>query len=393
MSAPLEQLGVALAGLAARKVRMALVVVGPMIGVAVIVGVVGLSESAKGEVRQSLRELGTNLLVVEGGRGSGERRLPLESLDRVRQVSTVEEASQATTINDVRVLAAPPIGAQPELVPVQVRATQPSLPAVLGLEVAYGRFLNPFDDKPGVRSAVVGADAARQLALQPGDSRTILLDGELFAVVGVLEPSRLLRDVNSSVFVSYGAAKDVLGGDAQPSQLYVRVANGTTQESADALAVALSYSPLESPALVRVPSQLLEAQARIDSTFRAIVLGLGGLSLFISGVGIANVMTIAVLQRASEIGIRRALGHTRALIAGQFLLESLLVGVLGGLLGMAAGTLFVVAAVQHEGWVLVLRPLPVAVAGSISVAIAVLAGIYPALRAARTEPLETLRNG
>jgi putative ABC transport system permease protein len=389
----LDLLGVAAAGLAARKVRMALVIVGPMLGVAVIVGIIGLSESARGEVRQSLRDLGTNLLVIDAGRASPDRQLTPESLDRVSRVSTVEQASQVTYVPNVRVTAAPLIGEKADPLPVEVRATRSSLGAVLGLELAQGRFLNTFDEQPGIQSVVLGADAARRLAVEPGEPRTIFLNNKLFAVVGVLQKSRLLREVNSGAFVTYPTARDLFGGADEPSQLYVRVQDGTTQASADTLAAAISYDDFQAQQLVRVPSQLLEAQARVDATFRAIVLGLGGLSLFISGIGIANVMTIAVLQRASEIGIRRALGHTRGVIAAQFLVESLLIGVLGGLLGAAVGALFVMLAANHQDWVLVLRPLPILGAGLISVAVAMLAGIYPALRAARMEPLETLRNG
>jgi putative ABC transport system permease protein len=121
------------------------------------------------------------------------------------------------------------------------------------------------------------------------------------------------------------------------------------------------------------------------------VTALGGLSLLIGGIGIANVMTIAVLQRASEIGIRRALGHTRAIIASQFLLESALIGAVGGALGLLAGIAFVLVAADYQDWVVELQPAPLLAAALVSILVAVLAGLYPAVRAARMEPLETLR--
>lgn len=139
---------------------------------------------------------------------------------------------------------------------------------------------------------------------------------------------------------------------------------GSTAASADAVSLAITQGAPGIP-LVRVPTDLLEAQAEVDATFRAIVLALGALSLLIGGIGIANVMTIAVLQRAAEIGIRRALGHTRTVIAMQFLIESALIGALGGLLGMVAGVLFVVFAADYQDWVLELRLFPLVAAALI----------------------------
>jgi putative ABC transport system permease protein len=253
-----------------------------------------------------------------------------------------------------------------------------------------GRFLNPFDDQPGIQAAVLGADAAALFALVPGQPRTILLNDELFGVVGVLAPTELLPELNSAIVITYPAAERVFASSSEPDQLYVRVQNGTTAASAGAISLAITQGAPGIP-LVRVPTDLLEAEAKVDATFRAIVLGLGGLSLLIGGIGIANVMTIAVLQRSSEIGIRRALGHTRPIIASQFLLESALIGVLGGALGLLVGLAFVMVAADYQDWRLELQLPPLIGVASFSVAVAIVAGLYPAIRAARMEPLETLR--
>lgn len=381
----------AVSGLGARRVRTALVVLGPMLGVAAIVGIIGLSESAKGDVRQALRELGTNLVVVDGNPTGGSSTLPEESLERIRRVSTVEQASQTTIVRGAQVaVSRESQGTLTLAATLQVRAAEASMVEVLELDMAHGRFLNGFDEQPGIQAAVLGAGAAELFEVVPGQPRTILLNDELFGVVGVLEETSLLPELNDAVVITYPAAESLFAAEAAPSQIYVRVRGGTTEASADAVSLAITQGAPGVP-LVRVPTDLLEAQAEVDATFRAIVLALGGLSLLIGGIGIANVMTIAVLQRASEIGIRRALGHTRAIIASQFLLESALIGALGGALGLLAGLGFVLAAADYQDWVVELPAVPLVSAALVSVVVSVLAGLYPAARAARMEPLETLR--
>ncbi len=387
-----ELAGVAASGLGARRVRTALVVLGPMLGVAAIVGIIGLSESAKGDVRQALRELGTNLVVVDGSPTGGGSNLPDESLERIRRVSTVEEASQTTLVRGVEVAVARESQDTLTLAAVlNVRAAETSMAGVLELPMAQGRFLNGFDEQPGIKAVVLGAGAGELFAVVPGQPRTILLNDEVFGVVGVLQETSLLPELNDAVLMTYPAAGALFAADLAPSQVYVRVREGTTEASADAISLAITQGAPGIP-FVRVPTDLLEAEAKVDATFRAIVLGLGALSLLIGGIGIANVMTIAVLQRASEIGIRRALGHTRSIIASQFLLESALIGLLGGALGLLAGVAFVVAAADYQDWTLELRLPPLLAAAFVSVAVAIVAGLYPAIRAARMEPLETLRH-
>lgn len=391
MSALGELGGVALSGLLARKLRTALVVLGPALGVAAIIGIYGLSESARGDVKATLRELGTNLLVVDQGPGGGGQ-LPADSIDRIRRVSTVDGVSQTALVPGTKIaVSRESEGAITLAQTLQVRAAEASLPAVLELEMTSGRFLNAFDDTEGVQAAVLGAEAAELFAIDGRQPRSILINGEVFGIVGVLESSELLPELDDSVLVSAAAAARLFGAEGRPSQLYVRVQEGTTEASAGAVTLAITYGAGGTP-LVRVPSDLLEATAAVDKTFRAIVLGLSALSLFVGAIGIANVMTISVIQRSAEIGIRRALGHTRAVIAGQFILEAALIGVGGGLAGVAAGLAFVAGAARYQGWVVVLPGEALLPAGAVAVVVSLIAGLYPALRAATLEPLDALRS-
>jgi putative ABC transport system permease protein len=381
---------VAVLGLFARKLRTALVVLGPALGVAAIIGIFGMSESARGDVKATLRELGTNLIVIDQGPG-GSGQLPADALARVRRVSTVENASATGLVPGAKLLVSRESDGQITLAQtLQVRWAEESLPAVLELDVTSGRFLNAFDDTGGVQPAVLGAGVAALFAVEDATPRSILIDGELFGVVGVLEASTLLPEIDDAVLISPVAAARLFGATSAPSQIYLRTRDGTTEASASPVALAITYGAGGQP-LIRVPSDLLAATAAVDETFEAIVLGLGALSLLVGAIGIANVMTISVIQRSAEIGVRRALGHTRALIAGQFLLESALIGLLGGIVGIGAGLVFVAVAAGYQGWVVVLPTALLAPAGALAVVVSVAAGVYPSLRAATLEPLEALR--
>ena len=377
-------------GLRARKLRAVLVALGPAIGVAAIVGIFGLSESARGDVRATLRELGTDLLVVDQASGSAGI-LPAESLDRIAGVSTVRSAAQTSVLSGIPVAVSRESEGTISLAQVvEVRLASPNLPEVLEVPIAGGRYLNAFDERDGVNAVVVGSDVAALFAIEPPYNRSILLNGELFGVVGVLEPSAILEELNNSVFITPAAARRHFGWSGQPSQIYIRV-DGDAGASRDAVSLALTYGGGGFP-LIRVPTDLLEASAAVDATFRAIVLGLGALSLVVGGIGIDNVMTISVIQRSQEVGIRRALGHTRMLVAMQFLLEAALIGVLGGLAGAVLGFAFLLAAVRYQDWVLVAPTDILLPAVALAVLVSLTAGVYPALRAARLEPLQALRS-
>jgi putative ABC transport system permease protein len=395
MSRVRELVGVALTGLFARKVRTALLLLGPTIGVAAIIAAVGLTDSAKGDLKRKVADLGTNLIEASAASSFGgqEPTLPEDAVERARTVVTVEKVSAVVEMSNIVVSPYEEATENFETVPVPVLASDAALPDVLEVPMVSGRWLNGFDEQRGVRSAVIGIGLAREFDYLPGELRSILLNGLDYAVVGVLDEVELEPAFDNAVFVSFRAAdEDFVATDILPNKLYVRAREGSEDETAEALKVAVN---LGGPAEVQteLKSEALELASQSDRQLQLIVVSMGLLAIVVGGIGIANVMSISVIQRSSEIGIRRALGHTRGTIAAQFILEAIVVGVLGGAIGVALGVLAIAIGVSVAGWVFTLQPLLVPAGIALAVLISVIAGLYPALRAARLEPLETLRSG
>ena len=231
-----------------------------------------------------------------------------------------------------------------------------------------------------------------QYGYLPGEVRTIQLNGVNFGVVGVLGSVALDPELDNAAFVTQWAAKHILGTSGRPNQLYIRAAAGTTQATANAIPTAISLGGSDQVS-TKIPSDVLQAASQANKTLQEVALLAGLLALTVGGIGIANVMSISVIQRSAEIGIRRAVGHSRSKIGGQFLLESLFVGVLGGMLGavLGIGVVYGVSAFAH--WVVVIAYGEIPIWMGLALFVSVAAGLYPSIKAARLEPLETLRLG
>ena len=394
MSSFRDLLGVAWTGLIARKVRTLLIMLGPIVGVAAMVGAVGLTESAKGDLKAKLAVLGTNLIIAQAGGtfGSQNPTFPADAVRRAENVSTVTSA--AATGDLTSVVALPSEGGSDyfQSFPVPVRAADLTLPSVLPVPVIDGRWLSHSDIKLHARSAVLGAGLARQYAFLPGEIRTIKLNNTNYGVVGVLGSVALDPDLDNAVFITQYSAEHDFQTDGKPNKLYIRSVTGRTQETADAIPTAINLGGPDQVSTT-VPSDVLQAASQADKTLQQTALFAGLLALSVGGLGIANVMSISVIQRSSEIGIRRAVGHSRTKIAAQFLLESLFVGILGGLVGAALGVGIVYLVSAAAGWVVVVAYSRIPIWMSLALLVSVAAGLYPSIKAARLEPLETLRLG
>ncbi|HLX86937.1 MAG TPA: ABC transporter permease, partial [Acidimicrobiales bacterium] len=335
---------VAWTGLASRRVRTLLIMVGPVVGVAAMVCAIGLTESAKGSLQAELAKLGTNLIIAQAGGtfGSQNPTFPTDVVQRVDAITTVTSAAATTNISAVVALPIQGAADYYEAFPVPVRAADLDLPSVLQVPMVDGRWLNRSDQRLHLASAVLGQGIARQYGYIPGEVRTIELNDHLFGVVGELGRVPLDPNLDNAVFVTQWSAQNVLGTDGKPNQVYVRAVPGTTQATANAIPTAITLGGTDQVS-TQVPSNVLQAAAQANHTLQEVALFAGLLALTVGGLGIANVMYISVIQRSSEIGIRRAVGHNRAKIGLQFLLEALFVGIFGGVVGAVLGVAIIYA--------------------------------------------------
>jgi len=390
---------VASVGVRTRRLRAALSALGIAIGVAAIVAVLGLSSSSQAGLLAEIDQLGTNLLTVTNGTSfTGQAaQLPLTApamIGRVDGVQRLADTGEIAGANAYRSPLIPSIDTNA----IQVQAASLDLLPVIATSVARGSYLDAATATQPV--AVLGAAAAQRLGIDrvyPGER--IWLGGQWFYVAGILNSATLAPSIDTSVLVGYTAARRYLGYDAvadgrltlgPPSTVYVRAQNSRVDGVQSIL--AQTANP-EDPNEVDVsePSSALVARADAQGAFNGLFLGLGAVALLVGAVGVANIMIISVLERRSEIGLRRALGATRGQIRTQFLSEAILLALLGGVVGVAAGALATVVYAHTKHWSVVIPSE--AWAGGIASAILIgaIAGLIPAIRAARLAPTEALR--
>jgi putative ABC transport system permease protein len=394
-----DWLRVASVGLRARRLRAALSALGIAIGTAAIVGVLGLSSSSQAGLLAEIDRLGTNLLTVEAGQRltGGAANLPLEAPTRISHLDHVETGAHTGLVEDAKVYrnAMIPVGNSGGL---QVQATSLNLLSVLGTGVARGRWLN--EGTARVPVTVLGSVAAARLGIdRVFPEQRVWLGRQWFNVAGILEHSPLAPDVDSSALVGYAAAQQhlgymsvVRGGVAvgPPSTIYVRTATGH-EVAVQALLARTANPDAPNEVAVSQPSDVLTARAAAAGAFDSLFLGLGVVALIVGAVGVANIMVISVLERRSEIGLRRALGATGGQIRTQFLGESILLAVIGGIVGVAAGVVTTVIYASAKSWAVVIPTEAWSGGVASAILIGALAGLLPAVRASRLPPTVALR--
>jgi putative ABC transport system permease protein len=271
---------------------------------------------------------------------------------------------------------------------ISVIAAKPDLLSTLGAHVARGVFLNAATSQyPAV---VLGWVAAQRLGIdQVGEQ--VWLGGQWFSVIGILAPVTLAAEIDTSALIGWAVAQTRLSFDGHPSIEYVR-ADPNSVATLQGLLAGIANPADPEQVQVSRPSDALAARAVANTAFTSLLLGLGAVALLVGAVGVANVMIIAVLERRSEVGLRRALGATRLNIGIQFLVEAVLLSAVGGVAGIGFGAISTVVYALSQGWLVVIPPWAVALGLAGAVAIGAMSGVYPALRAARLAPTEALRS-
>jgi len=387
-------------GLRTRKLRAGLSALGIAIGVAAIVVVLGLAASSQAALLNEIARLGTNLLTVTNGQAfsGATAKLPTAApgmITRLPGVTAVQDTGTVVGVNAYKSPLIPPVNTNA----ISVDATTLGLPAVAGTSLAQGRFLNVATANEPV--AVLGAVTAQLLGLDrilPG--MRIWVDGQAgsqiggqwFYVIGILNPATYAPGIDSAVLVGFPAAEKYLGFDGHPSEIYVRTTPNDQAATTTVDNLLGAQANPENPSQVNVsqPSDALTAQADAKGALDTLFLGLGAVALLVGAIGVANIMVISVLERRSEIGLRRALGATRGQIRAQFLAEAILLSLAGGAAGVAIGAVSTTIYAHAHGEAVVI-PLQACAGGlAATVIIGALAGLVPAIRAARLSPTRAL---
>ncbi len=394
-----DLLAEAMSGILARPARMALTVLGVVIGMAALVATVGLTRTAGNRIISQFDQLAATELFVSARPGIATGAIDPRAItwDAPERLTRLNGVVAAGLLSDVDIRDAF-VSASPVVDPVNqtafrlaVRAASPGLFRAVRAKLASGRI---FDDGHSVRAdrvAILGPDAARRLGIN-GVERlpAIFIGDQLCLVIGILSDVVRKPELLSSVIIPEGTARQYFGL-LGPGTVVVETKIGAASLIAAQARPALR--PDDPRALrVQLPLEPRRVRDDVQTDLNVMFLLLGGLSLVVGALGIANITLVGVMERTAEIGLRRAIGATRRHIAVQFLFESASMGVVGGLLGSSVGVLIVVGVSAYQVWTPVLDPLAPVLASVVGAAIGLLSGVYPASRAARLEPAEAFRH-
>lgn len=383
----------ALAGLFQRPSRSVMTALGAMLGIGSFVAVLGVTSTANAQITERFNTLvATQVDVRQADQTDGRYRFPPDADQRVARLNGVRRSTVMWNLVDLTVGTLPPGLGDSELVD---ESTAPVVVATPGIwDIAQPRFAKgrAFNDMPsGQRVAVIGDGLAASLGIGDiGSAPTIYLNDTAYTVIGTVESTTRLDEPETSIVVPADVALLDFGPPVLPASMLIETDLGAAPSVARDAPLALNeFSPEAFTAVPPVDPSTL--QDNISANLRSLFLFLAGICLLVGTIGIVNANLIAVLDRSAEIGLRRALGGMPRHIAGQFLLESSLLGLVGGLVGacLSMGAVIVLAWIRD--WTPVIDPvltIGAPIAGSV---VGLLAGCYPAYRASRIDPVEAFR--
>ncbi|MDX2175469.1 MAG: ABC transporter permease [Candidatus Sumerlaeia bacterium] len=405
-----ESLRIGWRELAMHKMRSSLTMLGVIFGVAAVISTSAIGAGAREELARQLAELGSNTVRVKKAtlRGADEalaqRQAPwgLRRVDADALVAAVPGITHAAPLKIIDV----PVAAEGRTITAEVYGTNEALPDIVGYRVDQGRFLAALDLEEAKRVVVIG-DAVRRAAfpLVEPVGQTLLVDGRPFAVVGTLAPRARKGgsvvesiDVDRAVFLPLTSALRRVGTDDPRNEQLDEIilkSDGTQplRESA-ALAERILLRRQNNVATFRVlvPEELIRQQQQTKNILSQVLVFIAAISLLVGGIGIMNIMLASVTQRTREIGIRRALGATQRDILSQFIIESLLISIFGGLIGIGLGTGLARGISAYAGWTTIVPPEAVVISVTVAAGVGFFFGFYPSFKASRLDPIEALRS-
>ncbi|WP_367183094.1 ABC transporter permease [uncultured Cellulomonas sp.] len=403
--APLDRFGLrdllaeAAHGIGSRPARLLLTIVGTVLGIGSLVVTVGLAQTAAGQVARQFDAVAATQVVVEPATarsGDSQRtvgRIPWDVEDRLDRLAGVEQVGAVSTVDiGAATVSAVPVNdpSAPALTPPPVLATTPGLLDAVRGTIATGRSFDAGHDARADRVVVLGVRAAQRLGVFRVDRQPSIFIGERpYTVIGILGDVQRRSDLLDSVLLPVGTARaDFALAGLEQAQVTIAVGAGAVV--GEQAPIALDPATPEAVD-VQVPPPPSAVRRDVQADINAIFLALGAVALLVGGLGIANVTLLSVRERVGEIGLRRALGATTRDVAQQFLVESVVIGLLGGLVGAAIGVLVVVAVSLAKEWTPILDEAAVVGSALLGGVIGLAAGTYPAVKAARIEPIAALR--
>lgn len=387
----------AVAGLFARPGRMVLTVLGTVIGLAALVATLGLSRTAGNRIVGRFDELAATEIMISArpARSDGlSNHPPWDAPGRLERLAGVVAAGNISNVDvgDALVSTSPVSDPTRQTdFRLSVQAVSPGLFDAVRAELLTGRFPDAGHSDRADRVAVLGANAAERLGITGIEQLPALRVGdEVFVVAGIIDSVQRRHDLLGSVIVTEGLARQLYRLQ-NPEVVIVETQIGATRLIAQQAPLALRPDNPDGLRVVSPPDPQRVRDA-VESDLNLLFIFLGAVSLLVGAIGIANVTLVSVMERTGEIGLRRALGAGRRHIAAQFLLESTAMGLVGGIVGASVGTLAVVGVSAYQSWTPVLDPLTPLLAPLIGAVTGLIAGTYPALRAAQMEPVDALRS-